>query len=107
MCGFSDALQVHALRVRTHTRTHTHATSVSRSEEFWGKGTVTQFASARKMLPRGLGRLLTQLLTTHPSPQPLVPSMQVFGLQRRDRRLLGSTQAAEVPGLFPVSVSDL
>lgn len=61
-----------------HTHTHTYPTFVSRSEEFWEKGTVTQFASARKMLPRGLGRLVTQLLTTHLSLRSLVPSMKVF-----------------------------
>ena len=63
--------------VHTHTHTHTHTTFVSRSEEFWEKGTVAQFASARKMLPRGWGRLVTQLLTTHPSLPSLVPSTQV------------------------------
>ena len=103
---FAGTCPAHA-REHTHIHTHAHTTFVSRSEEFWGKGTVAQFASARKMLPRGLGRLLTQLLTTHPSSKSLVPSMQVFGLQRRERRLLGNTQAAEVPGLFPVSVNDL
>lgn len=97
LCVDSGMLCRHMPCVRTHT--HTHTTFVSRSEEFWVKGTVTQFASARKMLPRGWGRLVTQLLTTHPSLPSLVPSTQVVWTPVEGPQAAGK-HSAEVPGLL-------